>query len=55
MKRGARRAAVLEIEITGDLDVRAAEALWLELRRLAKRYGAEIEEFRSEEVADGSA
>ncbi len=52
MKRAERQAAVLEIEITGDLDAHAAEALWLELRRLAKRYGAAIEEFRVEEVAD---
>ncbi len=52
VKRAERRA--LEIEIPGDLDAHAAEALRLELRRLAKRYGAEIEEFRVAEVADDS-
>lgn len=52
MKRAARTAAVLEIEITGDLDSHTLEALWLELRRIVKRYGAELEEFRTEEVTD---
>lgn len=52
VKRAERRA--LEIEIPGDLDAHAAEALRLELRRLAKRYGAEIEECQVAEVADDS-
>lgn len=52
IKRGKSAAAVQEIEITGDLDGHATEALRLELRRLAERYGAEIKEFRIEEVAD---
>jgi hypothetical protein len=38
------------VEITGDLDRQAAEALWLELRRLARRYAVEIEDFRIEDV-----
>jgi len=48
-KRGkpARR-----IEITGEMDRSAAEALQLEIRRLAKQYGLEIGEFRVEEVED---
>lgn len=54
MRRASRRAAVLEIEIPGDLDAHAAEALRLELRQLARRYGAEIEEFQVREVADDS-
>ena len=33
-------------EIAGDLDRRAAEALELELRRLAQRHGVEITDFR---------
>lgn len=32
-------------EITGDLDRQAAEALELELRRLAQRHGVEITDF----------
>ena len=52
VKRAERRA--LEIEIPSDLDAHAAEALRLELRRLAKRYGAEIEESQVAEVADDS-
>ncbi len=52
MKRVGGTAAVLEIEITGDLDSHTLEALWLELRRVAKRYGAELEEFRTEGVTD---
>lgn len=52
MKRAERAAAVLEVEITGGLDSHTLEALWLELRRVAKRYGAEIEEFRTGGVTD---
>ena len=39
------------IEITATLGRQAFEALYLELRRLAKRHGAEIREFRVERVA----
>jgi hypothetical protein len=52
MKRAGRTAAVLEIEIPGDLDSHTLEALWLELRRVAKRYGVEIEDFRAGGVVD---
>jgi len=38
MKRG-RRERVDRIRIVGDLDPHDAEALQLEIRRLAKRYG----------------
>jgi hypothetical protein len=36
------------IEVSGQLDRRAAEALLLEARRLARRYGLEIGEIRVE-------
>jgi len=36
------------IEIVGELDPHAAEALQLELRRLAKRYGGAIDELSIE-------
>ena len=52
MKRADGRP--LEIEIPDDLDAHAAEALRLELRRLAKRYGAEIEEVEVGEAAAAS-
>jgi len=54
MRRAERRAPILQIEIPGDLDAHAAEALRLEIRRLAKRYDAEIEEFRITEMGDNS-
>ena len=38
------------IEISGDLNRHAAEALYLEVRRLARRYGVDIKEFRIEKV-----
>lgn len=41
-------------EITGDLDRQAAEALELELRRLAQRHEVEITEFRIETVERGT-
>lgn len=44
--------SVYDFAITGDLDRHAAEALYLELRRLAKRYGFDIKEFRIEKVED---
>ena len=37
-------------EITGDLERPAAEALELELRRLARRHGVELEQVRIEPV-----
>ncbi len=42
--------AVDRIEIRGDLDRHAAEALYLEIRRVARRYGLDIREFRVEKV-----
>ncbi|MBI3457547.1 MAG: hypothetical protein HY002_17345 [Candidatus Rokubacteria bacterium] len=44
--------AVHRIEITGIPDRHAAEALQLEIRRLARRYGIDIREIRIEEVAN---
>lgn len=41
---------VHRIEIRGDLDRHAVEALYLEIRRLARRYGFDISEFRVEKV-----
>jgi|GEM_PF-3009368 type IV pilus biogenesis protein CpaD/CtpE len=43
------------IEITGTLDRHGAEALQLELRRLAKRYGVEIKRLRVEKLKKGSS
>ncbi len=40
------------IEITGDLDPHATEALYLEIRRLVKRYGVAIKAFRIEKTED---
>jgi hypothetical protein len=34
------------IEVVGDLDAAAAEALRLEIRRLARRYGVDVVELR---------
>jgi hypothetical protein len=51
MEKDSTRA-VRRIELTGDLDRHAAEALQLEIRRLAKRYGIEIEECRIEEAGE---
>ena len=41
---------VRRLEITAELDRQATEALCLEIRRLAGRYGVEIREFRVEKV-----
>lgn len=41
------------IEITGELDRQAAEALQLELRRLARRYGVAVENLVIEEDGAG--
>lgn len=47
---------VHRIEITGSLDRHAVEALQLELRRLAKRTGVDIQVLRIERVeAESSA
>ena len=43
------------IEITGTLDRHAVEALQLEVRRLAKRYGVEIKGLRVERREKGSS
>lgn len=43
---------IREIKILGNLDRHAAEALQLEIRRLARRHGVEIDEFRIEEAQD---
>lgn len=39
---------VTRLEITGSLDRHAAEALQLEVRRLARRYGVEVRSVRIE-------
>lgn len=41
------------LEITGDLDRQALEALHLEIRRLAKRYGIDITRIQIEKVMEG--
>lgn len=46
-------ALVHRIEITGDMDRHAMEALYLEVRQLAKQYGVEIKEFLIRTVVDG--
>lgn len=40
------------IEITGSLDREAAEALRLEIRRLARLHGVEIADLKIEEAGD---
>lgn len=50
MKQKSFDEALRRIEITGDLNRHAAEALYLEIRRLARRYGVDIKEFRIEKV-----
>lgn len=40
------------IEVTAELDRHAAEALTLEVRRLARRHGVDIKEVRIEREAD---
>jgi len=54
MEKDSTRA-VRRIELAGDLDRHAAEALQLEIRRLAKRYGIDIEEFRIEETGEADS
>ena len=48
----AATEGVYRIEISGNLDRHAAEALQLEICRLSKRYGLEIQETRIEKVAN---
>jgi hypothetical protein len=43
------------LKITGELDRQGAEALRLELQRLARRYGFEVTDFRVEPVEDAPA
>lgn len=40
------------IEITGTLSRQVIEAIYLEIRELAKRHGARVREFRIERAAD---
>jgi hypothetical protein len=47
-RRKKTREATRRLEVTGTLDRRAAEALYLEMRRLARRYGVDVAEFRIE-------
>ncbi|MBI3028003.1 MAG: hypothetical protein HYY64_00610 [Candidatus Rokubacteria bacterium] len=51
MERDSTRV-VRRVDLTGDLDRHAAEVLQLEIRRLAKRYGIEIEELRIEQTGE---
>lgn len=39
------------IEITGDLDRKAVEALQLEIRRLIQRFGMSVTELRIERIS----
>jgi len=43
---------VHRIKVTGELDRHAMEALYLEVRQLAKQYGVKIKEFRIGTVVD---
>jgi hypothetical protein len=45
---GEREHVALRVEVSGQLDRRAAEALQLEARRLARRYGLEVDAIRVE-------
>jgi len=44
------RGGIRRIELVGELDAHAAEALALELRRLARRYKRDVAEVRVETV-----
>lgn len=52
MDQDDKDEVVHRIKIKGDMDRHTVEALRLEIRRLAKRYGVEITEFRIEKVED---
>jgi len=43
---------VFRIETKGPMDRAAIEALYLEVRQLAKQYGVEIKKFHAENAAD---
>lgn len=47
---GDDRLEMTSIELTGALDRQTAEALYLELRYLAKRYDATVRELRIEKM-----
>ncbi len=49
-ERNKTAAATRRLAVTGELDRRALEALYLEVRRLAKRYEVEIKEFRVDKI-----
>ncbi len=53
MERDAAEA-IRCIEITGISDRHSAEALYLEIRRLARRYGIDIKDIRIEKEATHS-
>lgn len=55
MKQADDEVVIYHVEITGPLGRRALETLQLEIRHLAKRYGAEIKELRIEEAKDESS
>ena len=40
--------AIARVEVTGELDPHAVEAIRLEIRRLARRHGVEVKECRQE-------
>lgn len=46
------RQMLRRVQVAGDLDRHAIEALYLEIRQLAKRYEVEVKGFRVEKVAD---
>lgn len=46
---------VCSLEVRGDLDRRAAEALLLEIRALARRHGVSVKSARVEIVPDAEA
>ncbi len=48
MARKPDRGAVHRVELVGELDAHAAEAVALEIRRLLKRYAREITDVRVE-------
>jgi hypothetical protein len=46
---------VYHFEVSGELDRQTAEALRLEILRLAQRYGVDVSEFRVETPSEGSS
>jgi hypothetical protein len=51
-RRTRAERTIRRIEITGDMDRHAAEALYLELRRLAQRHGLEVADVRVDKVGE---